>query len=85
MRNRFIRILLSLVLIASISCGFVLTGSADTSDDIKAELEKLQQKSDKLRQQTEELRNQFASNRDQLFTASMKKALLDQEIELLQR
>lgn len=83
MRNRFIRILLSLVLIASISCSFVLTGSADTSDDIKAELEKLQQKSDKLRQQTEELRNQFASNRDQLFTASMKKALLDQEIELL--
>lgn len=85
MCSKIVRMICSVLLIAGIVCGFSAPTSAAKSDDILAEIEKIQQQDKELQAQIKALRDKINGSNSELVSAVEQKMQLDEEIELLQK
>lgn len=81
----FIRIFCSLLLIVALLCGSAVMAFASKSDDILAEIEKLQKQEKENKEQINALREKINGSNGELVSAVEQKMQLDEEIELLQQ
>ncbi len=81
----FIRISCSLLLTLALLCGSAVMAFASKSDDILAEIEKLQQQEKENKAQINALRDKINGSNSEIVSAVEQKMQLDEEIDLLQQ
>lgn len=79
----FLAGLMALIMLLGLIAGFIPTAHAETSSELKAQLDALQEEKDAIDAQISQISSQISANNDDIIAMVDQKNLIDQEISLL--